>query len=69
MIGPRRESLGALFMSVDWKVRLLRKSDFIDRPYDGLTIQTITISGRMTRRSRYKRHFCYKKKKKISIYS
>ena len=53
LMGPRRWSLGVLFISVDWQVRMFRPSGIIDIPLDGLYIRTIPMSGCMDRRSRY----------------
>ena len=50
---PRSGSLGALFVPVDFRIRLFASSGLTDRPSEGLSIQTIPLSGYMYRRSRY----------------
>ena len=44
VMGPLRGSLGASFVSADWRVRVLWSSGLVDRPSDLLYVHTITLS-------------------------
>ena len=52
--GPRSGSLGASFVSEDLKVRVLWSSGIVDRPSDRFYVRTITLSGCMEKRHRYR---------------
>ena len=52
--GPRSGSLGASFVSADLKVRVLWSSGIVDRPSDRFYVRTITLSGCMEKRHRYR---------------
>ena len=51
--GPRRGSLGELFVLVDWRVRVFWSSGLVDRPPDCLYVGTFPLPGCMDRRSCY----------------
>ena len=53
-MGPiRGGSLGASFVSADWRVRVFWSSGLVDRPYDCLYVRTIPLFGCMNISSRY----------------
>ena len=53
VMGPWRGSLGASFVSADWKVRVFWLSGLIDRPSDRMYVLTIPMCGCMYRHSSY----------------
>ena len=52
-MGPRRGSLGASYVSADWRVREVWSSGLVYIMYDRLYVCTIPLPGCMDRRSRY----------------
>ena len=54
--GPWRGSLGALFVSENWRVRVLWSYGLVDRPSDHLCVRTITLYRCMDRCFRYRQH-------------
>ena len=50
-MGTSRRSLGALFVSADWRVRVFWSSCLLDILSNRLYVSTITLSGCMDRRS------------------
>ena len=50
---PRRESLGELFVPVDFQVRVFGTSGIVDRMPEHMSIHNIHIYGCMNRRSCY----------------
>ena len=66
--GQGSRSLRASLVLVDWWVRALRASVLVDRLSDCLSVQTIPLSGRMNRRSRYTPPlFVFIKKQEIKV--
>ena len=49
----KRVSLGALFVSADWRVRVFWSSVLVDKPSDSMYVRTIPLSGCIYRRSHY----------------
>ena len=52
-MGPRRGSLGASFIPVDWRVKVFGLSGLVDRPSENMFVHTITMSGCMYRQYHY----------------
>ena len=50
---PKRGSLGASFVSVYWRVRVIWLSGLVDRPSDRMHVLTINLYEYMYRRSCY----------------